>query len=91
MKKSSSLPEYITASFSSIQQQIPAVEREALTLIKTNCTNIRTIEYYLDTLYSLHISGFKVKAQHALITHLSGLDPKLAKWHKEEFEKEGIE
>ncbi len=83
-----SISKVIKKSFLSIQLQISAVEKEALQLIETRCTDTRTIEYYLDTLHSLHISGFKVKAYHRLIAYLETLDKKIAKWHRKEFKKE---
>jgi hypothetical protein len=57
-------------------------------LIKEKCTNQRKIENYLDLLYSLHISDFKIKAHHALIEYLKKLHPEAAQWYKEAFEKE---
>jgi hypothetical protein len=83
----SSLVKSIGNSISFIQQQIPAIEKEALQLIKEKCTDIKKIEYYLDSLYSLHISGFKIKTHQVLIEYLKKLDPTIAQWHKEEFEK----
>lgn len=87
MNHLASIPDFIISFTSAIQQQVPAVEREALSIVETNCFDIRTIEDLLDTLHSLHISGFKVTAHHTLIDHLSTLHPKLAVWHKEKFEK----
>ena len=87
MKDFSSFTKTIGNAFSHIQQQIPAVEKEALLLIKEKCTDTRQIEYALDTLHSLHISGFKVTAHHALIEYFRKLKPEDAQWYKEEFEK----
>lgn len=88
MKKNSPLTDTIKKSFSVIEKQIPLVEKEALMLIKDKSADIKEIEYYLDTLYSLHISGFKVEAHKSLIKYLGKLNPKLAEWHKIEFAKD---
>ena len=88
MDNISSLAKVIGSTFSHIQQQIPAVEKEAMQLIKEKCTDQREIENHLDLLHSLHISGFKVKAHHALIGYLKKLHPEAAQWFKEAFEKE---
>lgn len=87
MDKFSSLPQSISSSLSFIQQQIPAVEKEVMQLIKEKCTDKREIDYYPDSLYSLYISGFKIKVHHALIEYFNKLYPEEAQWHKEEFEK----
>jgi hypothetical protein len=77
----------INTLFTSIESQIPAVEQEALMLIKNKCTDIKEIEYCLDTLYSLHISGFKVTAYEQLINWLRQLNPTIAAWHQKEFQR----
>jgi hypothetical protein len=87
IKPFSSLAKTIKDSLADMQKQIPAVDKEALQLIKNNCTDIRTIEHYLDTLHSLHISGFKVIAHLQLIKYLSGLDKELAMWHNKLLKK----
>lgn len=77
----------ISQAFESINKQLPVLEQEALLLIKEKSTDIKRIEYYLDTLYSFHISGFKITAQAAIIDYLFELNPEIARWHKVEFEK----
>ena len=84
----SSTINFIKRSFDFIQDQIPSLENEALDLIKRKCADIRQIEYCLDTLHSLRISGFEVKAQNSLIKFLAKLNPELAEWHRDEFDKE---
>jgi len=91
MNNLASLPDFIISFTSAIQQQVPAVEREALSLVETNSFDVRTIEDLLDTLHSLYISGFKVTTHHTLIAHLSTLHPELANRHKEKFERESSE
>ena len=91
MSNLTAIPDFIISFTSAIQQQVPAVEREALSLVETNSLDIQTIEDLLDTLHSLYISGFKVTSHHKLIAHLSMLHPELAEWHKEKFEKENYD
>jgi len=85
------LPDFIISFTSAIQQQVPAVERKALNLVETNCFDIRAIKNLLDTLYSLHLSGFKVVTHRVLIAHLSTLHPELANRYKEKFDREVTE
>jgi hypothetical protein len=85
------LPDFIISFTSAIRQQVPAIEWEANYLVETNCSDLRKMEDILDTLHSLHLSGFNVNAQHALIKHLSRFSLRLANRYKEKFEREETE